>query len=134
MGVDKEKSEEQVLRSEGGDDVERGGGWVEGDDREGKIAKSAPAMLVCTRGVWDKYKKKCPYEGFIINLKPPLSNLKKLKTQEQKKTDHNLPVKTTAPCRDCHCKNAEAPCRVCNCRGTPRGVCATKVVDLNSGP
>ena len=39
MGVDKEKSEEQVLRSEGGDDVERGGGWVEGDEREGKNCK-----------------------------------------------------------------------------------------------
>ena len=31
MGVDKEKSEEQVLRSEGRDNVKRGG-WVEGDE------------------------------------------------------------------------------------------------------
>ena len=38
MGVDKEKSEEQVLRSEGGDDVERRG-WVEGDERRGKNCK-----------------------------------------------------------------------------------------------
>ena len=38
MGMDKEKSEEQVLRSEGGDDVERRG-WVEGDEREGKKCK-----------------------------------------------------------------------------------------------
>ena len=38
MGVDKEKSEEQVLRSEGGDDVERGR-WVEGDEPEGKNCK-----------------------------------------------------------------------------------------------
>ena len=36
--MDKEKSEEQVLRSEGGDDVEQGG-WVEGDEREGKNCK-----------------------------------------------------------------------------------------------
>ena len=35
MGMDKEKSEEQVLRSEGGDDVERGG-WVEVDERKEK--------------------------------------------------------------------------------------------------
>ena len=62
----------------------RGDGLREMNEKE-KIAKSAPAMLVCTRGVWDIYiKKKCTYEGFIINLKLPLSNLKKIKTQEQK--------------------------------------------------
>ena len=38
MGVDKEKSEEQVLRSEGGDDVERGG-WVKEDERKEKKCK-----------------------------------------------------------------------------------------------
>ena len=38
MGVDKEKSEEQVLRSEGGDDVEQGG-WVEGDEQKEKKLK-----------------------------------------------------------------------------------------------
>ena len=101
----------------------RGDGLREMNEKE-KIAKSAPAMLVCTRGVWDIYKKKCPYEGFIINLKPPLSNLKKLKTQEQKKNRSQFASKDNStpqglPLQKCR----STPQGLQLQRHTPRGKC-----------
>ena len=69
MGVDKEKSEEQVLRSEGGDDVERGG-WVEVDERKEKKMQKVHQQCWFARegfGIYSMYiRKNAPTRGSLL--------------------------------------------------------------------